>query len=166
VTDDSPYLDDEDNLIQIPRSPIAKGTLHEHGGAPAKNPCGSCPYRQDVPSGVWARSEYEKLPDYDLPTGEQPISVFLCHQQDGRLCAGWVGCHDMEDSLGLRLAVPLGSITVEAMVAAYDYESPVPLWESGQEAHDHGVADIDAPSEKATRTVNKLKKKVPGVIAG
>ena len=42
---------------------------------PAKNPCGSCPYRKDVPSGVWAVSEYLKLVEYDRPTGEQPVHV-------------------------------------------------------------------------------------------
>ena len=26
-------------------------------------PCSSCPYRKDVPSGVWAHHEYEKLRD-------------------------------------------------------------------------------------------------------
>lgn len=53
--------------------------------APAKNPCGSCPYRRDVPSGIWSEEEYDKLPQYDLPTGDQPPNVFLCHQQNGRL---------------------------------------------------------------------------------
>ncbi|WP_336794377.1 DUF6283 family protein [Gordonia malaquae] len=51
--------------------------------SPAPRPCESCPYRRDVPSGVWAESEYEKLRAYDAPTGEQPVRLFLCHQYDG-----------------------------------------------------------------------------------
>lgn len=143
---------------------MSNAAKHDHGGAPAKNPCGSCPYRKDVPSGVWSESEYEKLPDYDKPTEQQPIAAFLCHQQDGRLCAGWVGCHDMEQSLAMRLAVPFGTVTYEALEKAYDYVSPVPLHESGQAAYEHGIADIDDPDEKARRTVEKLLKKIPGVV--
>ena len=71
--------------------------------APAKNPCGSCPYRRDVPSGVWDESEYHKLPEFDKPTAEQPPRVFMCHQDNDRLCAGWVACHDMDESLGFRI---------------------------------------------------------------
>jgi hypothetical protein len=33
---------------------------------PAPKPCESCPYRKDVPSGVWSEGEYRKLPQYDL----------------------------------------------------------------------------------------------------
>ena len=135
------------------------GTLYEHGGAPAKNPCGTCPYRKDVPSGVWAAEEYDKLPDFDRPTEQQPMSVFFCHQQDGRLCAGWVGCHDMDNSLGLRLAVPFGSITLEAQQKALEYESPVPLWESGTAAAEHGKANIDSPDEKARKAVQKVERR-------
>lgn len=135
-----------------------------HGGAPAKSPCGSCPYRKDVPSGVWAPEEYEKLPLYDGPLITQPVGAFFCHQQDGRLCAGWVGCHDMDDSLGLRMAHSHGHISTEGAQAAVDYVSRVPLWESGQAARDHGMAEVDAPSPKAERIVQKLVKTVPGVI--
>ena len=61
---------------------------------PARTPCATCPYRTDVPSGVWAPEEYAKLLAYDEETAYQPLSVFLCHQVDGRVCAGWAGCHD------------------------------------------------------------------------
>ena len=49
---------------------------------PAPRPCDSCPYRQDVPSGIWAASEYAKLPAYDAPTCAQSARLFLCHQHD------------------------------------------------------------------------------------
>lgn len=62
-------------------------------GPPSRCPCASCPYRRDVPSGVWAPEEYEKLRRYDAPTMEQPPQVFLCHQKNrdtaNRVGAGW-----------------------------------------------------------------------------
>lgn len=126
---------------------------------PAPAPCGSCPYRLDVPTGVWSEEEYAKLPDYDRPTGEQPAAVFLCHQQDGRLCAGWVGCHDMEESLGLRLVRAMGAISDEDYEAALDYSTSVGLFASGAEAAAHGRAEIEAPSKRAALTIQKLMRR-------
>jgi hypothetical protein len=128
-------------------------------GCPASRPCGSCPYRQDVPSGVWAAEEYEKLPEFDLPTGEQPASVFMCHQQNDRLCAGWVAVHDMDESLGLRLAVAMGAIDPADQAAVLDYSTDVPLWPSGAEAAAHGVAEIEDPDPQARRIVAKLERR-------
>lgn len=124
-------------------------------------PCGSCPYRCDVPSGVWHLSEYAKLPHYDKrETYEQPPEAFFCHQQDGRLCAGWVAVHDMAESLGLRLAATLGLIDAAVYEAALVYRSPVPLWASGLEAAEHGVADLNRPGERAQRTIQRLGRKL------
>lgn len=126
---------------------------------PAKNPCGSCPYRKDVPSGVWAAEEYDKLPAYDNETASQPPNVFFCHQQDGRLCAGWVAVHDMDHSLGFRIACAIGVIPREDQEAVLDYTTTTPLFASGEEAAEHGKAEIDAPSERASRTVERILKK-------
>lgn len=126
---------------------------------PQKRPCGSCPYRKDVPSGVWDASEYMKLPGFDLPTFDQPQGVFLCHQQDGHLCAGWCGTHDMTQNLGLRLAAIKGSLTPEEVEEVMDYVSPVPLFESGSEAAMHGLADIEQPDERAQTVVKNLLRK-------
>ena len=125
--------------------------------APAINPCGSCPYRQDVPSGVWEEEEYDKLPQYDGETWEQPPAVFLCHQQNGRICAGWAGCHDMQENLGLRIAG--AGMEPDDLAATLDYESPVPLWASGQEARDHGVAEVDSPGLQAGAVIDNLTKR-------
>ena len=127
---------------------------------PAKNPCGSCPYRQDVPSGVWAKEEYDKLPAYDNDTGEQPFAAFYCHQQDGRLCAGWVGCHDMRNNLGLRMAASMGHLSIEEYDAALSYKTDVPLWPSGAAAAAHGKAEIAHPSERAERVIEKVSRKI------
>lgn len=127
---------------------------------PAAAPCKSCPYRRDVPSGVWSEDEYAKLPRFDGPTGEQDPSLFLCHQQDGHLCAGWVGTHDMEESFGLRLAVMGGQIDQDEYEATLDYVSPVPLFSSGAEAAAHGLAELDSPSEQAVNTIARLARKL------
>jgi len=126
---------------------------------PATNPCGSCPYRQDVPSGVWVPEEYAKLPAYDRSTPEQPPRAFFCHQGTGRLCAGWVGCHDMNHSLALRMACSFGTLTPEDCKAAIDYECPVPLWPSGEAAAEHGMAGIEALDERAVKVIDRLVRK-------
>jgi hypothetical protein len=117
--------------------------------APASRPCGTCPYRRDVPSGIWAAEEYAKLPAYDGDVPEQAAAgafgLFMCHQRDGNLCAGWVGCHDMENNLAVRMH------TGEVDPAVYDYVSPVPLFASGAEAAEHGQRDILHPGPLARR---------------
>lgn len=123
------------------------------------HPCGSCPYRRDVPGGVWHREEYEMLPEYDRLTPFQPTAAFFCHQQTGELCAGWVGCHDMSHSLGLRFAAVTGAITREQETEALDHVPPVPLWSSGAEACAHGLAEIEVPSEESERVSQRLRRK-------
>jgi hypothetical protein len=127
--------------------------------APAKNPCGSCPYRQDVPSGVWHAEEYAKLPPFDNDTASQPMGLFLCHQQDGRICAGWAGCHDMSRTLSVRLAASMGHLPDGVLDALLDYSTEVPLWSSGAEAAAHGLAEVEAPSREALRKIDKLVAK-------
>lgn len=126
---------------------------------PARYPCASCPYRADVPSGVWSADEYEKLPPYDGETHEQPLAAFFCHQQNGRLCAGWVGCHDMQDNLGLRVAGSMGALSPADIDAALAYESPVELQPSGAAAAMHGMAEISRPGPAARRVVGKLERR-------
>jgi hypothetical protein len=133
--------------------------LSKHVFPPATRPCGSCPYRRDVQSGVWAPEEYAKLPEYDRETFEQPPAVFLCHQQDGRLCAGWTAVHDMENSLGFRIASIAGMIDVQDIDAILNYSTNVPLFSSGREAADHGLQDIESPGLKAERTMAGLRIK-------
>lgn len=123
---------------------------------PAKRPCVSCPYRQDVPSGLWVREEYEKLPDYDKPTGNQPPAAFFCHQNDGRLCAGWVGCHGT-DALGLRIL--LYTVPRKDADAIINYETDVPLFASGTEACVHGLEEIDDPGPAAKLLMMKITEK-------
>jgi Family of unknown function (DUF6283) len=123
---------------------------------PAPSPCISCPYRRDVPSGVWSAAEYAKLREYDNETWAQPQGVFQCHQtgpqeRAARLCAGWVGCHG-DELLALRLGVARGDVDPSVM----SYHTEVALFDSGAEAAEHGEADIDAPGEDALALVAKI----------
>lgn len=123
---------------------------------PGKAPCGTCPYRRDVPPGIWSADEYAKLPGYDGSTGDQilagAIGLFMCHQNPGKLCSGWVGCHDMRHAAALRFN-PVHPST-------YDYASPVPLFSSGMEAARHGLAGIKNPGLAACRAIQKLLTKI------
>lgn len=127
---------------------------------PAKNPCGSCPYRQDAPSGLWHESEYDKLREYDRETGFQPSDFFFCHTTTERLCAGWVGCHDMDENMALRLA-SLGvnpNVRPEDVDAVRDYSTDVPLFGSGEEAYRHGMAEYENPGPRVDREIRKIKR--------
>jgi hypothetical protein len=44
------------------------------------DPCASCPYRKDVPSGLWDKAEYDKILPYDNETWAQPLVTFGCHK--------------------------------------------------------------------------------------
>lgn len=130
---------------------------------PAPRPCASCPYRRDVPSGIWDASEYAKLPLYDDPTYAQPTALFLCHQRgrddaSARVCGGWAGCHDGDELLALRMAVSSGEITVATADAIRDYASPVPLFRSGAEAAAHGMREIHRPGPAAVSAMAKLAR--------
>jgi hypothetical protein len=135
--------------------------LKRQSATVAKAPCKSCPYRRDVPSGVWDASEYDKLPLYDGELDEQLMkggqALFNCHQQDGHLCAGWLATHGPDNLIALRLASSM--FDVEIMPEVWAYQSPVPVFETGQQACDHGKAEIDNPGAKATRTVTRLLRK-------
>lgn len=132
-------------------------------GPPAQRPCDSCPYRRDVPSGVWDRTEYAKLRRYDRPTGEQPTGVWQCHVTDSadrprRICAGWAGCHDGDHLLAVRVAVAAGTISPDTAQQVVDYHTPVPLFSSGAEAADHGERDLAEPSLAAVRVMQKIQR--------
>lgn len=130
---------------------------------PAPRPCLTCPYRTDVPPGVWSQEDYEKLPRYDGPTWEQPPALFLCHQHDkheegARVCGGWAGCHDGNHLMALRVAVIKGEIPAETAEAIRDYTSPAPLFASGAEAASHGMRDLHAPGPEALRAMTKIER--------
>ena len=124
-------------------------------GTVRAEPCSACPYRQDAPSGLWAHHEYEKLRGYDNPTGDQPWAYFACHATPDHLCHGWAVCHTNRgnefDLLALRIMFPYPAIP----------ESHVPLFDSGNDAADHGQRDIHNPSPEAQAAVDRLLRKYP-----
>ncbi|QJA43065.1 hypothetical protein [Phaeobacter phage MD18] len=44
--------------------------------------------------------------------------------------------------------------------SVWDYNPGTPVWSSGQEAHDHGIRDIEDPSEEARKRIDGLIKKL------
>lgn len=117
-------------------------------------PCGSCPYRRDVPSGIWAQNEYDKLPGYDGETWEQSLVPFACHQRDGCLCGGWLACHGPHNLLALR--IPGAGIDP----SVFDYKTDVPVFSSGAEARAHGMRDIKKPKARARKMISGLARKM------
>lgn len=130
---------------------------------PAPRPCQYCPYRRDVPSGVWSKDEYAKLPLYDRPTWGQPTAVFRCHVHErdserGTACGGWAGCHDGNELMALRVGTLTGEVSVETAEVIRDYVSPVPLFSSGAEAAEHGMREIDFPGPEALAAMDKIER--------
>ena len=126
-----------------------------------KEPCPSCPYRKDVPSGVWDRSEYEKLPKYDLGTTEQflagAIGVFYCHQQNGCVCRGWIDCHGNQGDGCELISLRISKLIDHEQVKIAIEEGPqVPIFESGREACEHGLKEICNPSSDASEVISKV----------
>lgn len=132
-------------------TPPHAATVLDSIAKPSAAPCGTCPYRRDVPAGVWDASEYEKLPAYDNETWAQPLVLFFCHQNDGHLCGGWVGCHDTDNLLSLRLH--------RVHPDTFAYESSVPLFASGADAARHGLSGVDSPDGRAVAAINKLERR-------
>lgn len=119
-------------------------------------PCASCPYRRDVPSGVWDTAEYDKLITYDGSIAEQAVAggtgVFACHQADGHVCSGWLAHRDPAELLAVRLGLMNGSLDASVL----DYTTEVELFGSGAEAAQHGKAEIEHPSDAARAVVEKI----------
>lgn len=117
-------------------------------------PCSACPYRQDVPSGVWGPHEYEKLAQYDAPTSEQPFVPFACHATPEHLCHGWAVVHANRGNEFYPVALRIQGIDPDQIP-----EAAVPMFGSGQEACDHGKRDIDNPSQEAVEVIDRLMGK-------
>lgn len=128
------------------------------GSTVRPRPCPTCPYRRDVPSGVWSAAEYRKLPEYDGEVYEQAtagrVQAFNCHGSTEQVCAGWAGHRDPTELLAVRLGVSAGAL--DASVA--DYSTTVPLFESGQAACDHGMRDVENPGPEARAAIRKLRQ--------
>jgi hypothetical protein len=123
-----------------------------------RSPCVSCPYRRDVPSGIWTTEEYDKILPFDNDTFAQPPGLFMCHQADGSLCRGWLDCHS-GGLLGVRLAAAKGEFDVDELKQAIIEGPSVPVFSSAAEAARHGRKDIDEPGDEACRLMDKIEAK-------
>ncbi|MCC3299690.1 DUF6283 family protein [Arthrobacter caoxuetaonis] len=132
------------------------GPQQPEAAQPRKSPCASCPYRKNVPSGVWDKAEYAKLPAYDGEMHEQSsAAVFMCHQGDGCVCSGWLGHRDPADMLAVRLGLMRGDLDPSCA----DYTTDVPLFASGAEAAEHGGKQIHSPGADAVAVIDKIMRK-------
>lgn len=113
----------------------------------------ACPYRRDVPSGVWSTDDYDKLRPYDHETWQQPIQGFRCHATPEHRCAGWAIVHSNRGHEHELLALRLEPADVP--------ETSMDLFASGNEAADHGVARIDNPPPEACDLIGRLMRKYP-----
>lgn len=120
--------------------------------SPPKKPCGSCPYRKDVPAGIWDVSEYEKLRLYDNSTHQQPFGLFMCHQKDGCICGGWLLTHDRDHLLALRLHYQ----RLDASV--WSYAPSIDVFASGNEAAEHGISGIENVSVAAQKKICSIAR--------
>jgi hypothetical protein len=107
-----------------------------------------------VASGIWDSTEYQKLVKYDGEIHEQSsTAVFMCHQQDGCVCSGWLGHRERpEDMLAVRLGLLRGDLDESCL----DYTTDVPLFESGAQAAEHGMERLLNPGEDAISTIDKI----------
>lgn len=123
----------------------------------APRPCNTCPYATATPPGTWHPDEYEKLPRYDTNVS---LATFLCHQSAATgvstACRGWLSVH--RESAAARLAVASGKITNAERYAP----DVVPLYTSGQEARDAGLAGVANPGPRARQAIDRLVQKGVG----
>lgn len=119
-------------------------------------PCNTCPYAKSTPSGLWAESEYAKLPKYDGETWEQDVHLFSCHKhgpEDNVLCKGWLLTHGTDRLLALRVAGARGHTLDESVYAECDAE----VYESGLAAYEAGILEIPNPSPLAIRRIAQVR---------
>ena len=115
-----------------------------------KKACSACPYRKDVPSGVWDHAEYEKLRPYDAETWEQPSAAFMCHATPDFYCHGWAVVHTSRDHQYDLLALRFRPCEIP--------EPSTEFFETADEAADWGQELADAPPDEAIATIEKLTK--------
>jgi hypothetical protein len=119
----------------------------------AVSPCTSCPYRRDTPPGVWHPEEYNKLRAFD---DNGAFGAFLCHHstivERDTVCRGWLTVHS--ESVAARLMILRGQITEEQRYA----EVAEPLYTTGSEAADAGLAGVEKLTRSAKKVIQRLHK--------
>ena len=124
--------------------------------APRKTPCATCPYRKNVPQGIWDWSEYQKLRRYDEDTATQPPNLFMCHQGEGDICMGWWSCGGQPfELLAVRLAVIRGEIALEEL----ENITTIPIHPTHSAAAGHGTEKYYDPPQEARDAIEKIVRK-------
>jgi hypothetical protein len=86
------------------------------------------------------------------------IHLFMCHQKDGHLCAGWVAAHGPQELLAIRLN------SRKLHKSVFTYKTDIPVFKSGSEALRHGIRDLHDPNARARRLMAKLIEKGKGAV--
>lgn len=135
-----------------------------------KKGCDTCPYRRDTPSGIWSEEEYRKLAKFDEPSigplglpDDNLFSTFHCHQENATgkptACRGWVWTHG--DTVGFRMAMFNGLIDPSDPNMPQEDESHI-YYDTGVEACEAGMVDIEEPSFEALLKVDSLVERGAG----
>ena len=101
---------------------------------------------------MWAPEEYRKLVAYDAPTFDQPVQGFACHSTPQMYCHGWAVVHTSRGHEFDLLALRFAPVVVPAPV--------VPLFASGTEAADHGLAEVEEPGTQAQSAIELLERQI------
>lgn len=88
-------------------------------------PCDECPWRRDVPEGLYPVIPSTAAAVQGGPGAEAPMDapIVACHKSpegDDLPCAGWLAVAGV-DHLGVRLAVAQGRIPPEALRPGEDW---------------------------------------------
>lgn len=90
---------------------------------------------------------------------EQPHTWFGCHAKPESVCTGWLHTVLIAppgwDSLGLRLL----SQKVDVPDLS-NFKATVEMFDTGTEACEHGMRDIDAPGPEAQLAMFQLRKMI------
>lgn len=94
-------VDARNRVVQKIQDARARVTSRADAPTLPTTPCASCPYRRDVPVGVWHAENFERL----LRADRDPIDghTFGCHLNDGTLCRGWLLDQRGRDVPSIRL---------------------------------------------------------------
>lgn len=125
-------------------------------------PCASCPYRTDHPSGTWAPEEYLKLLEFadpDIGESVAGLGVFLCHHSrlgfaEHAACRGWASVESQ--SLAVRMAFARHVLDPTEVL---DHTPSISLFNTGQEAAENGLRDIDRPGKLARTMQADIRRK-------
>lgn len=117
-------------------------------------PCETCPYLRSTPLGIWDKSEYLRLLQFDEPTYKQSSSTFRCHNDSNCLCQGWLDCHDATQLLSIRIA----SIQ-QRLAPDFNFErSGADVYSSAKELVYANMRACGDPGDRAKRCIKKLTR--------